>query len=96
MNINLGKNKDQLQKGNIARVEDGKTLKKALVMVEEGVKKRNVNSGISYNRCNVCSKYDHVEKTFARNQLLYDEHLTACVLGIDVNKEEFLKKNEYS
>jgi len=33
-----------------------------------------------------------LKKTFTRNQLLYDEHLTAGVLGIDVNKEGFLSK----
>jgi len=43
VNSKLGKNvRDLLQKGDIARVEDGKTLKKALVMVKEVVKKRNV------------------------------------------------------
>jgi hypothetical protein len=40
----------------------------------------------------VCSKYGHVKKTFARNQSLYNEHLIAAVLGIDVSKEGFLKK----
>jgi hypothetical protein len=62
--------KNPLKKGDIARVEDGKTLKKTLVMVEEVVEKRNVNTGISYYWYKVCSKYGHVEKTFARNQLL--------------------------
>jgi hypothetical protein len=33
-----------------------------------------------------------MEKTFARNQLLYDEHFTAGVLGIDVSTEGFLSK----
>jgi hypothetical protein len=61
-------------------------------MVEEAVKKRNVNTGISYYRYEVCCKYGRVEKIFARNQLLYDEHLAAGVLGIDANKEGFLKK----
>jgi hypothetical protein len=43
VNSKLGKNvRDLLQKGDIARVEDGKTLEKALVMVKEVVKKRNV------------------------------------------------------
>jgi hypothetical protein len=50
-------------------------------------KKRNASTGISYYRYKVCSKYGHVEKNFARNQLLHDEHLTASVLGIDVNKD---------
>ncbi len=40
----------------------------------------------------MCSKYGHVDKTFARNQLLYNTYLTAGVLGIDVNKEGFQKK----
>ncbi len=56
------------------------------------MKKRNVNTGISYYRYEVCCKYGRVEKIFARNQLLYDEHLAAGVLGIDANKEGFLKK----
>jgi hypothetical protein len=35
VNSKLGKNyKDPLEKGDIARAEDGKSLKKALVMVE--------------------------------------------------------------
>jgi hypothetical protein len=34
-----GSFKDPLQKGNIARVGDGKTLKKALVMVKDVLKK---------------------------------------------------------
>jgi hypothetical protein len=67
-------------------------MKKALVMVEEVVKKRNVNTGISCYRYKVYSKYGHVEKNFAMNQLVYDEHLTSSVLGIDVNKEGFLKE----
>jgi len=33
-----------------------------------------------------------MEKTFARNQLLYDEHFTASVLGIDVSTEGCLSK----
>ncbi len=33
-----------------------------------------------------------LKKSFARNQLLHDEHLTAAALGIDINKEGFLKK----
>jgi hypothetical protein len=81
---------------HIARVKDRKTLKKAHVMVKDVLKKRNVITGIHYYihhyRCKVCSKYGHVEKTFATNQLLYDEHLTAAIFRIDVNKEEFLKK----
>jgi len=93
VNSELGKDyKDPLEKDDIARVEDGKSLKKALVMVEEVVRKRNVNTGICYCRYKVCSKYGHVEKTFARNQLLYDEHLTASVQGNDVNTEGFLSK----
>ena len=45
MNSKLGTNfKDPLQKGDIGRVEDGKTLKKALVMVEVVLKKRNVKT----------------------------------------------------
>jgi hypothetical protein len=64
----LGKNfKDPLEKSDIARVEDGKTLKKALVMVEGVVKKRNVNTDITYYRYKVCFKYGHVEKPFAKN-----------------------------
>jgi len=94
VNSKLGTNfKDPLQKGDIGRVEDGKTLKKALVMVEVVLKKRNVKTSIQYYRYKVCSKYGHVEKPFARNQLLYDEHLTAAVLGI-VSKEGFLKKKD--
>ncbi len=62
------------------------------IMAEEVVKKRNVNTGIYYYRYKVCSMYGHVEIYFARNQLLYNIHLTAGVLGIDVNKEGFLKK----
>jgi hypothetical protein len=86
--------KDPLEKSDIARVEDWRTLNKALVMVEEVTKRRYLNSGISYCRYKVCSNIGHVEKTFARNQLLYDEHLTAGVLRIDVKKKGFLK-NEY-
>ncbi len=82
---------EPLEKGDIARVKDGKTPKKALGMMEEVMKQKNVNAGISYFRYKLCSKYCHVEKTFARNQLLYDEHHTTSVLGIDVNKEGFLR-----
>jgi len=58
VNSKLGKNyKDPMEKGNIARVEDGKSLKEALVMVEEVMKKRNVNTGICYCRYKkVCPK----------------------------------------
>jgi hypothetical protein len=56
------KYKDPLEKGGLARVEDGKPLKKALVMVEEVVKRRNENTSICYCRYKVCSKYIHVEK----------------------------------
>jgi len=82
-------------KGDIAKAEDEKSLKKALVMVAEVVKKRNVNTHICYCRYKVCFKYGHVEKTFARNQLLYDEHLTAGVLGIDVKYRRISEQNEY-
>jgi hypothetical protein len=60
------------------------------------VKQRNVNTGICYCRYKVCSKYGHVEKSFARNQLLCDEHLTSGVLGIDVNTEGFLSKMSFA
>jgi hypothetical protein len=63
VNSKLRKNyKDSLEKRVIARVENRKTLKKALVMVEEVVKKRNVNTNVSYCRYKLCSKYSHVEK----------------------------------
>jgi len=55
-----------------------------------------MNTGIHYYRYKVCSKCDHVEKTFARNRLLYDEHLAAAVIGIDINQVGFLKKKLYS
>jgi hypothetical protein len=61
-------------------------------MAEEVLKERNANAGIHNYRYKVCSKYGNVEKPFARNHLLHDEHLTATVLGIDINKEGFLKK----
>jgi hypothetical protein len=53
-----------------------------------------MNTGIHYYRYKVCSKCDHVEKTFARNRLLYDEHLAAAVIGIDINQVGFLKKKK--
>jgi hypothetical protein len=84
--------KDPLEAGDIARVEDNKTHKKALVMVAQTIHKKHPKSGITYFRYKVCSRYGYIEKTFQRNQLLHDEHLTGTVLGIDVNKEGFLKK----
>jgi hypothetical protein len=76
-------------------VEDAKTHKRALVMVTEVVRRRNVKSGIVYYRYKVCSRYGHIEKTFDRRQLLHDENLTAALLGIDVTKEGFQKKDDY-
>jgi hypothetical protein len=84
--------KDPLEAGDIARVEDVKTHRKALVMVVKAIRRKNVKSGIVYYRYKVCSKYGHVEKTFDRRQLLHDSNLTGAVLGIDVNKEGFLTK----
>jgi hypothetical protein len=84
--------KDPLEAGDIARVEDAKTHKRALVMVTEAVRRRNVKSGIVYYRYKVCSRYGHIDKTFDRRQLLHDENLTAALLGIDVTKEGFQKK----
>ena len=70
--------KDPLQKGYIARVEGSKTQKKELVMVKDVLKKK-------CEKCytKVCTKNGYDEKTFIRNQLLPDEHLTATVLGIE-------------
>ncbi len=84
--------KDPLEAGDIARVEDVKTHRKALVMVVKAIRRKNVKSGIVYYRYKVCSKYGHLEKTFDRRQLLHDSNLTGAVLGIDVNKEGFLTK----
>ncbi len=84
--------KDPLEAGDIARVEDGKMQKKAIVMVAEAILKKSTRTGITYYRYKVCSRYGYIEKTFHRNQLLHDEHLTAAVLGIDPTKEGFLKK----
>jgi len=62
VNSKLGtKFKYPLQKGNMARVEDGRVLKKALVMVKEVLKKRNVNTAMHYYRYKVCYKNGHVK-----------------------------------
>jgi hypothetical protein len=71
--------KDPLEAGDIARVEDGKMQKKAIVMVAEAILKKSTRTGITYYRYKVCSRYGYIEKTFHRNQLLHDEHLTAAV-----------------
>ena len=71
--------KDPLEAGDIARVEDGKMQKKAIVMVAEAILKKSTRTGITYYRYKVCSRYGYIEKTFHRNQLLHDEHLTATV-----------------
>jgi len=54
--------KDPLEAGDIARVEDAKTHKRALVMVTEAVRRRNVKSGIVYYRYKVCSRYGHIDR----------------------------------
>jgi hypothetical protein len=52
-----------LEAGDIARVEDAKTHKRALDMVTEAIRRRNVKSGIVYYRYKVCSRYGHIDKT---------------------------------
>jgi hypothetical protein len=49
--------KDPLEAGDIARVEDNKTHKKALVMVAQTIHKKHPKSGITYVRYKVCSRY---------------------------------------
>ncbi len=46
--------------GAIARVDDGKTLKKALVMVKEVVKKRNVTTTVIKCAPNVAMLKKHL------------------------------------
>jgi hypothetical protein len=53
-----------LEAGDIARVEDGKMQKKAIVMVAEAILKKNTRSGITYYRYKVCFGMNTLKRPF--------------------------------